>query len=150
MEILQKDFSDLSTLELFKIYQLRALVFVVEQNCAYLDVDDTDLTSKHVLFLEGELLVAYARIIPASPKMAAAKIGRVVVHPEFRRRDLGRSLMKYCIHSALQVSENKEIAISAQSYLLQFYTELGFKVEGEPYLEDNIPHCAMRYSAGEL
>lgn len=145
MTIQKKPFAELSTLELYKIYELRALVFVVEQNCAYQDIDALDLSAEHVLMLEEERLVAYARIMKGKSDAPASKIGRVVVHPDFRGQATGKKLMKYCIQQALEQSDSKEIVISAQSYLLRFYTELGFHVEGEEYLEDDIPHHCMRY-----
>jgi len=144
MEILNKHFRELNTTELFKIYELRALVFVVEQNCPYQDVDTLDLMARHVLFMQGDQLVAYARIMAGKTEGPESKIGRVVVHPDFRGQTIGKDLMKYCIHQALELSENKEIVISAQAYLLRFYTDLGFKAEGAEYLEDTIPHWTMR------
>ena len=44
-----KKFEDLSPLELYKILDLRQQVFVVEQNCAYQDVDGKDLKSYHLM-----------------------------------------------------------------------------------------------------
>lgn len=145
MNFLKKKFSELSTLDLFKIYELRALVFVVEQNCPYQDVDELDLNAEHVMLYESQTLAAYARILRPEKNSYPSKIGRVVVHPQFRGRQTGKELMKYCIHEALELTQNKEIVISAQAYLLRFYTELGFLAEGQEYLEDNIPHWRMRY-----
>lgn len=150
MTFQKKKFSELNTLDLFKIYELRALVFVVEQNCPYQDVDEFDLSAEHVLLYEGQTLAAYARILPAEKESYPSKIGRVVVHPQFRGRQTGKELMKYCIHQALELTQNKEIVISAQAYLLRFYTELGFQAEGQEYLEDNIPHWRMRYHLSSL
>jgi ElaA protein len=147
MERLIKSFRDLSTFELFQIYELRAMVFVVEQNCPYQDVDALDLEALHVFFMEENRLTAYARIIAPHAEQTESKIGRVVVHPDFRGRDLGRTLMKLCIKTALEQFDSKEVVISAQTYLLRFYTELGFISEGESYLEDELPHQRMRLTS---
>jgi ElaA protein len=144
MEFILKDFKDLTTLQLFEIYHLRSEVFIVEQNCAYQDVDDTDKVSKHLLLMSSETLAAYARIIPPGVSYKQASIGRVVVKKNFRGKDLGKILMKKCLDEMAVLYPKQEIVISAQSYLLKFYTELGFKAEGEEYLEDNIPHTKMR------
>ncbi len=60
-----KQFSQLTTNELFDIYKLRVAVFVVEQKCYYQEVDDDDKISYHLMFkdVRGQL-TAYARIIP--------------------------------------------------------------------------------------
>ena len=71
--ISQKKFSELNTLDLFKIYELRALVFVVEQNCPYQDVDELDLSAEHVLLYEGHTLAAYARILRAEKESYPSK-----------------------------------------------------------------------------
>ncbi|NBQ48930.1 MAG: GNAT family N-acetyltransferase, partial [Sphingobacteriia bacterium] len=93
MNFQKKKFSELNTLDLFKIYELRALVFVVEQNCPYQDVDELDLSAEHVLLYEGHTLAAYARILRAEKESYPSKIGRVVVHPQFRGRQTGKELM---------------------------------------------------------
>ncbi|MDP1803384.1 MAG: GNAT family N-acetyltransferase [Bacteroidota bacterium] len=144
MEIILKEFKDLSNTQLFEIYKLRSEVFIVEQNCPYQDVDDIDQHSAHLLILEAETLAAYARIIPPGISYKEPSIGRVVVRKQFRGKDLGKLLMKECLKYMSTAFPKLEIVISAQSYLLKFYTELGFKAEGEEYLEDDIPHTKMR------
>lgn len=144
MEIILKEFKDLSNTQLFEIYKLRSEVFIVEQNCPYQDVDDIDQRSAHLLILEAETLAAYARIIPPGISYKEPSIGRVVVRKQFRGKDLGKLLMKECLKYMSTAFPKLEIVISAQSYLLKFYTELGFKAEGEEYLEDDIPHTKMR------
>jgi len=144
MEFILKDFKDLTANQLFEIYNLRSEVFIVEQNCAYQDVDNTDKTSKHLLLMEAETLAAYARIIPPGISYKEASIGRVVVKRTFRGKDLGKLLMQKCLHEMDILYPKQDIVISAQSYLLKFYTELGFAAEGKEYLEDGIPHTKMR------
>lgn len=145
MDFITKVFKDLSVRELFEIYKLRSEVFVVEQNCAYQDVDDKDLDSLHTLFLDNDCLIAYARIIPPSIKDKDVHIGRVVVNKDFRSKKFGQKLMNHNINKCLEMFKNEEIIISAQCYLIRFYNELGFEIEGQEYLEDNIPHIKMRY-----
>ncbi|MBA2612545.1 MAG: GNAT family N-acetyltransferase [Bacteroidetes bacterium] len=146
MEIIIKEFKALSTLQLFEIYQLRSEVFIVEQSCAYQDVDGIDLKAEHLLLMEAETLAAYARIIPPGISYKEPSIGRVVVKKQFRGKDLGKILMKECLkYMVNEPYKNKDIVISAQSYLIKFYTDLGFKAEGEGYLEDDIPHTKMRF-----
>lgn len=145
-----KPFSDLTVNELFKIYKLRNEVFVVEQNCAYQDVDDKDLAAFHVMLWQGIQLSAYCRILAPGVSYAQPSIGRVAVATAFRKQNLGKELMKYSIHKTLELFNNQEIVISAQAYLIPFYTQLGFKSEGEQYPEDDIPHIKMRYTPLQL
>ena len=142
-----KEFSDLTTKELYEIYKLRSAVFVVEQNCAYQDVDEKDLKAWHLMLWSDSQLIAYCRILGPSVSYPEPSIGRVLVAPAFRTKNLGKELMKYSITKTLELFKNQEIVISAQMYLLKFYTELGFRAEGEPYPEDEIPHIKMRYTS---
>lgn len=142
-----KEFSALSTTELFEIYKLRSEVFIVEQTCAYQDVDDKDLSAFHVMLFEKDQLIGYTRILPPGISYTEPSIGRVVLKKEFRTQGTGKLLMKQSIKQSLELFHNQIIVISAQSYLLTFYTGLGFSKEGEEYLEDDIPHVKMKYNA---
>lgn len=155
-----KTFDQLSLNELYDILNLRQQVFVVEQNCPYLDADGEDIHALHLFAYEAKELITYARIFHASgiePTGQKAnlhgadphthRIGRVAVALSARNRQLGRKLMQRAMEVALQGEHSNEIVIGAQSYLLNFYQSLGFKCEGEPYLEDDIPHQDMRFSA---
>jgi ElaA protein len=123
---------------------LRAEVFVVEQNCAYQDPDGKDVVSYHILMESGEELVAYARLLPPGVSYPEASIGRVVSSPRVRGLGWGKALMEVAIAQTQKQFGTNEICISAQSYLLKFYQDLGFVAEGEEYLEDDIPHFKMR------
>jgi len=119
-------------------------VFVLEQNCPYQDVDENDLIAEHLMVLEKDRLIAYARILAPDQASNYPRIGRVVVHPDFRGKKLGQSLMKRAIEKCKQDYPGLDIKISAQNHLQNFYKELGFVSVGEVYLEDNIPHIAMK------
>jgi ElaA protein len=138
-------FSDLTVAELYTIIQLREEVFVVEQNCPYLDCDDKDQKSWHCCFYIEEKLAGYTRLVP-TVKKSIWQIGRVVVHPDFRNRALGKHIMNSSIDILIRQLNCKRIELSAQTYLLSFYKDLGFQPIGESYLEDNIPHIKMIYN----
>jgi len=147
MEFILKEFIALSARELFEIYRLRSEVFVVEQNCVYRDIDDKDLSSLHVMLLNNQELIGYCRILPPGSSYKEPSIGRVAVIKTSRGNGSGKLLMKHSLNKTMELFDNQDIVISAQSYLRQFYTELGFTAEGEEYLEDDIPHIKMRHKS---
>lgn len=137
-----KPFGELDTKELYRILQLRSAVFVVEQNCPYLDADDKDQDAYHLCGWKDDILVAYARILPPGLAFDEASIGRVLTNPAYRKYGAGRKLMQVAIEKTL-AQYQVGIRIGAQLYLQQFYTSLGFKQVTDQYLEDNIPHIEM-------
>ncbi len=138
-----KKFSELTTNELYEIIRLRSEVFVVEQNCVYQDLDGKDQESIHVCGYNKNLLVAYARIVNKGVSYSEISIGRVVVSEKSRGNDLGKELMKFTIQFITNELGVQPIRISAQSYLENFYSQLGFNSTGKSYLEDGIPHLEM-------
>jgi len=141
-----KSFNDLSPQELYAILKLRSEVFVVEQNCVYLDTDNKDLDSFHLCGWDKNELVAYARLLPPGLAYKEASIGRVVTNPKYRKTGAGKALMNHAIEKTLGQYKVSEIKIGAQLYLLSFYTSLEFKQSGPEYLEDGIPHVEMTLS----
>jgi ElaA protein len=140
-----KQFGELSTRELFDILELRSRVFVLEQNCAYQDVDQKDLIASHVMMMEDNRIEGYARLLPSGTTYPEPSIGRVLVEKKYRGQGSGTLLMEYCISKSRELFNKNEIVISAQLYLTRFYEQLGFTAEGETYWEDDIPHVKMRY-----
>lgn len=142
MEFLIKKFTELSVTEVYELLKLRSEIFVVEQNCVYLDADGKDQKAIHLLgYLNGEL-VAYARIFAPGVYFHNASIGRVVVNQNYRRDGYGLLLVKKAVQVCKQLHSGP-ITISAQQYLERFYTSLGFKTVSAVYLEDDIPHVEM-------
>ncbi|MCS5662779.1 MAG: GNAT family N-acetyltransferase [Flavobacteriales bacterium] len=140
-----KAYNDISKRELFDVYSLRQEVFVVEQECAYQDVDEKDKFSYHLMVYDKELLVAYLRIVNPGVSYVEPSIGRVVTKSAYRGFGLGRKLMEKAIHQVKLLFNKSSIRISAQQYLIPFYESVNFKIIGEAYLEDNIPHIEMLY-----
>ncbi len=143
MEWLVRSFGDLSTSELYELLRLRADIFVVEQECAYADPDGKDQKALHLLGYEGEELVACARIFGPGDYMEQVSIGRVAVNKEHRGRALGKQLMLRAMEAVRERWGAVPVALSAQTYLRKFYSELGFSETGTEYLEDGIPHIKM-------
>lgn len=143
MEVAIKTFDQLTTEELYQILRLRSEVFVVEQDCVYQDVDNKDQKALHIIGTKNGEIVAYTRIFKPGDYFNNVSIGRVVVSQDQRKYGLGKRIMQASLAAIDQRFPNQPIEISAQSYLLKFYTELGFKVTGEEYLEDGIPHRRM-------
>ena len=140
-----KSFNELSNIELYNLLQLRAEVFVVEQSCPYLDLDDKDQKSFHVLGYDNRKLVACSRLVPIGVSYdKEPSIGRVVTHQSVRNLGYGKLLMKYSITEIKKRFNSDIIVIGAQCYLDRFYQNLGFVPEGKIYMEDNIPHITMR------
>lgn len=138
-----KKFGELTTKELYSILQLRTAVFVVEQQCVYQDMDGLDELALHLLGKEGDKLTAYTRIFGPGDYFEVPSIGRVVVHPDARKKGYGKEIMEASIQAVESHFNTRAIVLSAQSYLRNFYRELGFREKGEEYLEDGILHIKM-------
>jgi ElaA protein len=138
-----KNFDALTAKELYDILQLRSEVFVVEQNCVYLDMDGKDEGSFHFCGYHQNKLIAYTRLLPPGLSYTEASIGRVVTSPSVRRSGAGRLLMQQSIKTVHDLFGTVPIKIGAQLYLKAFYESFGFILKGEVYLEDGIEHIAM-------
>lgn len=138
-----KTFGEMTNEELYQILQVRSEVFVIEQNCNYQDLDNSDENALHLWAEENGKTIAYCRLFDVGVKYKETSIGRVLTVKSHRRRNLGRQMMKY----AVQIIENRfstpKIRISAQDYLIDFYQEFGFQSTEKKYLEDHLPHTEM-------
>ncbi|SEC42971.1 ElaA protein [Tenacibaculum sp. MAR_2009_124] len=144
MNFVVKTFSQLTTSELYGILQLRSEVFVVEQDCVYQDIDGKDQKALHVIGTKEGKILAYTRLFDSKQYFDTPSIGRVVVSESQRKYGYGHDLIKASIEAVHNYYKTKEITISAQTYLLKFYTSHGFVAFGEEYLEDGIPHVRMQ------
>ena len=143
ISILVKSFDDLSKIELYKILRLRAEVFIVEQDCIYQDIDDKDQKALHVILKKESEIIGYTRIFWHGDYFDEASIGRVVISKKERHNCYGTDLMKASVNAIYATIKTKKIKISAQTYLKEFYNNLGFYEKGKEYFEDGIPHIAM-------
>lgn len=146
MEWKIKTFNELSNDELYEIIKLRSEVFIIEQQCIYEEYDGKDKKAYH-LFGEkdGEILV-YLRILEKGVSFNEISIGRVLVNKKYRNKGLAKEMMSCAIEFIEDTLNEKIIRISAQEYLLEFYSSLGFVKVSQVYLEDGIPHMEMLYN----
>jgi ElaA protein len=136
-------FDELTTNELYAILKERTQVFVVEQECPYLEVDGKDLLSYHLYKEENGEIAAYARLLPPGVSYLEASIGRVFVKKEYRGRGFaGELLIRSLDFLHGELGETK-IKIQAQEYLREFYGSFGFTAITDTYLDDGIPHIDM-------
>ena len=141
-ELRTASFRDLDTTTLYAILKLRADVFVVEQECAYGDLDgrDDEPGTRHLWFARDGEVRAYLRILNDGD---VERIGRVVTAKSARGAGLAGRLMT----EALTVVGNRPSVLDAQAHLVDFYARYGFRPTGPEFLEDGIPHVPMRRDA---
>ena len=137
-------FEALPSLILYDLLRLRSEVFVVEQNCAFQDIDRQDMDAHHLLgYNEAGELAAYARLFDAGKSYEQASIGRVIVAQPFRQYGLGRELMRQALAFSDALFGPQANKIGAQQHLERFYNEFGYEQSGPMYVEDGIPHIPM-------
>ena len=129
---------------LYDLLALREAIFVVEQSCAYQELDGLDKTAEHLLVTRGGTIVSCLRVLPPEENKDEARIGRVAVSSDWRKRGLARSMVQSAIDKIRLDYPSSDICLDAQTYLQGFYLSLGFRVCGYEFLEDGIPHIPMQ------
>ncbi len=136
---------DIDPLTLYAILQLRTDVFVVEQECAYAELDGRDVEPSTVLIWavgEGGTVVGTLRLLEDGPRLG--RIGRVATAKQARGAGLAAELME----RAISLADGTELVLDAQSHLQAWYERFGFSRDGDEYIEDGIPHVPMRRAVG--
>jgi len=146
MKFIFKHFNDLSIEELHDILQIRAAIFVVEQDCIYNDIDGLDKDAVHQFLKRYGKIIAYSRLLKPGSRFPPYSIGRVVVLESERGIGLGFKMMEEAKNFMLKEWGATKIKISAQKYLQKFYENIEFKVVTKDYLEDGIPHVGMMFT----
>jgi ElaA protein len=139
-----KAFEALTLQELYELLRLRSEVFVVEQNCVFLDLDNKDQLCHHLLLYKENELVATARLLPPGLSYPdAMSIGRIVTSPAVRGTGVGKILVDMAIEACYSLYGSGPIKIGAQLYAKKFYEAFGFVQSGQVYDEDGIDHIEM-------
>tara|TARA_B100001173_G_C15815607_1_gene473899 strand:- start:311 stop:772 length:462 start_codon:yes stop_codon:yes gene_type:complete len=145
MNYFWKSFNELSSDELYAIIHLRQKVFIVEQDCPYIDADYSDQDAFHLLAYKDNELIGYLRAFKPGIKYEGSSLGRIVTDINSRGLGIGKQITKEGINFLGKKYSDSEIIISAQHRLKSFYTDLGFISRGEVYLEDDIDHIQMYF-----
>ena len=142
-------FDALTPLQLYQALRLRSEVFVLEQQCVFVDPDGFDMQAWHVMAHNslGELQ-AYARLLPAGVKAAEPVIGRVITAIQSRGTGVGHELMRQALIECKRLWPGQYLSLSAQARLQAFYAGHGFDAIGDAYIEDGIPHIHMLLRTG--
>ena len=138
-----KEFNELSLDDLYAILNLRQKVFVLEQDCPYIDADYSDQDAFHLLGYQDNDLIAYLRAFKPGIKYEGSSLGRIVTEINSRGLGVGKKIIKEGVKFLKKEYPDNEIIISAQHRLEDFYIDLGFTSRGEVYLEDDIDHIQM-------
>ena len=134
---------EMSVAYLYEMLALRESIFVVEQRCVYLELDGLDESALHLVANHKDGMVACLRLLNCSADEGPVRLGRVAVSKRFRGQGLARLMMKKAIEKVRQDYPDRELQLSAQTYLQSFYQSLGFTLCGEEFIEDGIPHLPM-------
>lgn len=139
-------FNELTNLELYRLLQLRTEVFVVEQQCAYAELDglDTAPDTYHLLGERQGELCAYARLLAPGLCYSTASLGRVICAPHIRGHQCGHQLIRRALEQIATYWPNSAVTIGAQAHLTGFYQQHGFVAVSAPYMEDGIAHIKMQ------
>ncbi len=143
MQIISRSFSALNLNELYALLKLRQDVFVVEQQCAYPELDGFDHMAHHVMGIGEDGLLAYARILPPESVYTEPSIGRVCVAKPLRGYGYAREIFRFALENSEKLYPDQNIKIQAQSYLEEFYERFAFTTVSEPYLDVGIWHVDM-------
>ena len=145
IKLIWKEYKDLSSDELYAILHLRQKVFVLEQDCPYIDADYSDQDAFHLLAYKDNELIGYLRAFKPGIKYEGSSLGRIVTEINSRGLGVGKMITIEGVNFLRKEYSNYEIVISAQHRLQHFYIDLGFTPRGEVYLEDDIDHIQMYF-----
>ena len=142
-DIICKHFDDLTNRELYEILKARCEVFIIEQNCPYLDIDGKDIYSDHIFIKRDDGgITACLRVFMKEDEPNTAQIGRVIT--TVRNAGLGGKILHAGVLHAINVFHADEIYLEAQTYATGYYAKEGFEITSDEFLEDSIPHVQMR------
>jgi ElaA protein len=136
-------FDELTAGELYELLRFRQSIFVVEQACAYPDLDGLDQSAWHLLARMESELIGYLRLMAMAGPRPIVRIGRVAVSPSLRRGGLGRMLMEKALILCRERFPLQAVALGAQVPLVPFYESFGFATTSEPYDDFGVAHVEM-------
>ena len=141
------ELEEMAPVLLYDMLAMREAIFVVEQKCVYQELDGLDKTAQHLLVTRDQAVVACLRLLPPGGEASRVRVGRVAVSPDWRKRGIAGMMMRSAIEKSRLDYPSCEVCLDAQTYLQGFYKSLGFRLCGDEFLEDGIPHVPMQMQA---
>lgn len=141
MQLIAKNFNELTTTELYEILKARAQIFTMEQNIHYLDMDDIDYSSLHCFFMENGKVIAYLRAFYQDDNHDVVRLGRVLTIEH--GNSIGKCLLKQSLETIKEKMQCKKISGNAQKHAFGFYEKLGFKAVSDDFIEAGVAHVAI-------
>ncbi|MBR4866728.1 MAG: GNAT family N-acetyltransferase [Clostridia bacterium] len=141
MELVIKHYTELTPTELYEILRVRSAVFVVEQNCVFLDMDGKDAKAYHVTLWDNGEILAYLRVLEKGVTFDEVAIGRVLT--TIRGKGYANIILEAGIKTAVERFGARVIKLEAQTYARGVYEKHGFRQSSDEFLEDGIPHIEM-------
>ncbi len=141
MDLIVKEFNELTTKELYEILQSRAEIFIMEQDICYQDMDNRDYDALHCFFMEEEKVIAYLRAFYIDRERAVVKMGRVLTLQH--GAGIGKKLMKESIAVVKSRMNCRKLCIDAQTHAIGFYEKLGLQVVSDEFWEEGVLHVKM-------
>ena len=141
MEFFAKEFSQLTTCELYEILKSRAQIFLLEQNIVCQDLDDVDYESLHCFLSDGKRVIAYLRAYMSDKEKKTVTVGRVLSLEH--KKGMGSTLMKKSIDEIKKHFDCEKISVHAQKQAMGFYEKMGFCAVSDEFLEEGIVHVMM-------
>jgi ElaA protein len=137
-------FNEFTLEQLYDVMMLREVIFTHEQHCTAEDLDGLDKQAIHLLGIQDNEIIAYARVLPKEVyHQEALSFGRLAIPNKYRGKGLGKQMMQEIVKYIAKNYPNIPIKFSAQTYLQPFYENFGFHVIGDVYDEGGIPHVRM-------
>ena len=143
MQYTMKKFEELTNIELYHILKLRQEIFIIEQACIYPDIDNNDENAYHLMVFDDSKIIGCLRIVDKGVTFEEISIGRVVVSKSHRGKGIAKKMMQQAMGFIKSKLKETLVKISAQTYVIPIYEDVGFEIVSEEYLEDNIPHVDM-------
>ena len=129
-----------------KAFEIRNLVFCVEQKVSKkIEFDGLDQFCNHYLAKINELPIGTARV--REQKKGTFKIERMAVLKEYRKKGVGKAIIKKILKHYLNLNNVNKLILNSQIEARDFYKKFGFVEVGKEFVEANIRHQKMAYEA---
>ena len=127
-----------------KAFEIRNLVFCEEQKVLKkIEFDGLDQFCDHYLAIINEVPIGTARV--REQIRGTFKIERMAVLKRYRKKGVGKAIMKKILKHYLNLSKINKLILNSQIEAKDFYKKFGFVEVGNEFVEANIKHQKMIY-----